>query len=397
MISKIDASALIKGLWSNSGEPTAIGCNGCPDRPTCGGLQVTAPVFSCMDHCNCSDKTTCQMVCPNHANFVSRIHEVRGFGFEDILKRKSVPLLPLPGYAHLLFNHPKVDFYTDLPVATVPLSAVFNRSGRSGAALSRRELENKFRLKSGVPLILTGVELDRKIEKYWGVTRGRDQMIAGIKAINPLIVTTPNYSVGLDAPRHEAMHSLKRIVLAWSELHDAGIRTALHLNAVTSHDYKRMADFLKFHSEIHAVSLEFETGAANDAQGAYHIEQLERLMQTVGRTLHLVFRGDTRWIAELRKVFPSVTIINGSADMRTRKRRRAVYTKGQLSWTSFPTPRGQGLDELMAHNLAKVGEWLADKTSTEAWPWPPVERKKKEPRSEVNSEADHKSTQMSFL
>jgi len=50
MIDKEEARALIRSLWHKQDEPVAIGCQGCPDRPHCGGIKVAASIFSCMDH-----------------------------------------------------------------------------------------------------------------------------------------------------------------------------------------------------------------------------------------------------------------------------------------------------------------------------------------------------------
>nr|WP_231402695.1 DUF4417 domain-containing protein [Caenimonas aquaedulcis] len=326
-----------------------------------------------MDHCTCVDRQACQKVCPNNRHFVARIHEVRGFGYDDIERRRGIPLVQLPTFAHLLFTYPKISNLVQLPVAAIPLSDAFNRSGKGGTALTRSEVDSRFRLAAKTPLILSGVGLDRKIEKFWGVTRGRSELLAGIRALDPLMVTTPNYSVTLDAPRHDAMHSLKRILLSWSELHDAGLRTALHLNAVTDRDYGRMAEFLSAHSEIRAVSVEFETGAAPEEQGVYHAQQLDELVQRIGRPLHLVFRGDARWVPMLQKSFPSITALNGSASIRTRMRRRAVLAGEQLSWASAPTQEGEALDELLAHNLRSVSLWFSAKTIA------PVPSRKKAP------------------
>ena len=390
MIDKADAQSLVRTLWHNRGEPTAMGCRECPDRPECGGLQVSASVFSCLDHCNCVDRQACQKVCPNNRSFVARIHEVRGFGFDDIGRRRSIPLVKLPMFAHLLFTYPKVAEPVQLPVAAIPLSAVFNRSGKGGTALTREQVENRFRLAAKTPLILSGVELDRKIEKYWSIERGRAEVLAGIRALDPLIVTTPNYSVFIDAPRQDAMYSMKRILLTWSELHDAGLRTALHLNAVTDRDYGRMAEFLSAHPEIRAVSVEFETGAAPEEQGLYHVQQLDGLVQRIGRPLHLVFRGDARWVPLLQKSFPSITALNGSASIRTRKRRRAVFADDQLKWESAPTPEGAPLDELLAHNLRNVSMWFAAKTTA------PVPARRKVPL-EVRPKRHDEAGQLSLL
>ena len=179
MIEKADANGLIKGLRHNPGQSIALGCNGCPDRQHCGGIYVSAPVFNCMDHCNCPDPSKCPVVCPNNSSFVKRIHEIRGFGFDDIERRDPIALQPLPKFAHLLFTYPKVANAIDLPVAAIPLSKVFNRSGKSGIALTRVQVEERFKLRPNTPLILSGVELDRNIEKLWGVRHGRQELMAG--------------------------------------------------------------------------------------------------------------------------------------------------------------------------------------------------------------------------
>lgn len=399
MIDRSEARALVRSLWHKIDEPVPMGCQGCPDQPQCGGIQVAASVFSCMDHCTCKDPAACAKVCPNSPHFVARVHEVRGFGYEDIERKKAVPLVELPTYAHLLFSYPKVRVPIQLPVAALPLSAAFNKAGHGGTSLTRLQLEHRFRLAPGTPLILSGVELDHKIEKFWGVKRGRADLIAGIKALDPLIVTTPNYSVVLDAPRHDALHSLKRILLAWSELHDAGIRTALHLNAVTDKDYERLAAFLYAHPEVRAVSVEFETGAANEAQGRYHAAQLDRLVQRLGRAPHLMFRGDARWLPLLRTSFPTATILNGAASVRTRKRRRAVVEAGRLSWESSPTERGAPLDELLQHNLARVGAWLELKVAQAGGGAGGIlaTPRHKPKASEVSAEGNRQARQLSFL
>lgn len=362
MIEKSQAQKVVRLLWQDKGEPMAMGCHDCPDLHDCGGTRVAAGIFDCLSHCTCRDRKKCPHVCPNNLSYVRRVQEVRGFGLDDIGKGKAVPLRELPVFAHLLYTYPKVAHAIQLLNAAIPLSAVFDKVGHGAVALTRTDIERKFRLARGTPLILSGVEQDWKIEKYWGVQRGRTELMAAISALNPLIVTIPNFSVFIDTPRHDAMHSLKRIALSWKEFHDAGIRTAFHLNAVTDRDYQRLGDFLHYHTEIRAVSVEFETGAALYGQAEYHIEQLDRLMQRVGRTVHLMYRGDTRWLPALHRSFPQMTLINGTAAVRTRKRRTASLVDAQLLWEKIGTPIGEPLDSLLAHNLDVTGQWLLART-----------------------------------
>ena len=397
MIAKPDASKVVRLFRPNKGEPMAIGCQGCPDMTECGGIRVAAGIFNCLSHCTCSDRNQCPHVCPNNPNYVARVHEVRGFGFDDIERDRPLPPKELPSYAHLLYPHPGVREPIELPVAAIPFSTVFDKAGYGATALTRAQIEEKFRLAAGTQLILSGVEQDHKVEKFWGVQRGREALLAGIKALDPLIVTVPNFSAFIDTPRHDVMHSLKRIALSWQELHDAGIRTAFHLNAITDRDYERIGEFLSYHTEIRAVSVEFETGAAAHDQGDHHTEQLARLVQRVGRKLHLVFRGDTRWLPGLHKSFPHLTLINGSATVRTRKRRHARIEEGDLYWTKVTTAQDEPLDDLLRHNLAVVGGWLLRRTEA----FVPSSRRTREAnpvaRSEVSPEANDKARQRVLL
>lgn len=398
MIDKTEARKVVRLFWHNRNEPVAMGCRDCPDLSECGGTRVSAGVFDCLSHCTCIDRSKCDRVCPNNAHYVRRVQEVRGFRFDDIERGKRVPLKVLPPYCHLLYTQPKIQNLISLPFAAVPLSKIFDRVGHGAVALTRSEVTQRFRLAQSTQLVVTGVEQDHRIEKYWGVKRGRAEMIAGIRALDPLIVTVPNFSAFLDAPRHDAMHSLKRIALVWKELNDAAIRTAFHINAVTEYDYLRLAEFLRYHDEIGAVSVEFETGAASLDQGTYHCEQLEALSQRVGRPMTLVYRGEVRWLPMLHKAFPHIMLLNGSTSMRTRKRRRAQLDGDELSWHKVSTAPDETLDSLLSHNLQTAGAWLALRHAALApLPRRAVGARRRVSTSVVNPEANNKTGQMGFL
>jgi hypothetical protein len=398
MIEIQDAKKNVIKLRNDSNQTLALGCPSCAEFNTCGGLRVSAGLLDCLGNCNCTDKSKCNVVCPRNNDFPSRYQEVRGFEFSDVHKRTPLmKRLNLPNAVHLLYRSPKISGLIDLDVAAIPLSQVINRSGHKGSALSRLELQNRFKLSPSTKLILSGVEFDRNLEKWWGARHGRVEMLEGISKLQPLIVSTPNFSNIIDTPRHDALHSLKRIVLAWSELHDFGIPTALHLNGTTDRDYERIADFLRTHNEIKAVSVEFETGAATNLRGQYHVGQLQRLVQKVGRPLHLVFRGNPRWLPSLRKDFTQFTVLNAQASMKTRQRQRAEYdNSGKLRWKSFPTALGATLDELHAHNLTAVSSWLGAKLLNGSQA-PEKIAALKTMASEVQPETEYKSAQMSFF
>lgn len=53
------------------------------------------------------------------------------------------------------------------------------------------------------------------------------------------MVTTPNYSLSIDQPRWDDLHSLKRIAIVHEEFLNEGLPAALHVNARTDKDWER--------------------------------------------------------------------------------------------------------------------------------------------------------------
>lgn len=61
----------------------SLGCGGCPDFKTCGGLHTDAGVFDCNDFCSCEDRAACDSVCRNKPDqFFERYLEIGGFELE---------------------------------------------------------------------------------------------------------------------------------------------------------------------------------------------------------------------------------------------------------------------------------------------------------------------------
>lgn len=169
MIPKYDAKALLHSLQHVPVHTPLLECGTCPDRPHCGGLQVKASLLSCLDHCTCEDKATCDVVCPRNPSFVHRIREIRGFGLSDIRKRKRLQFPVLPDLIHLIFRSPKLAGPIPLDIVAIPFSEVYKRKGRRGILLTREELERKFKLTPSAKILLTGVEEDEHVEQWWCV------------------------------------------------------------------------------------------------------------------------------------------------------------------------------------------------------------------------------------
>lgn len=380
-------------LRSDENLTLALGCLQCPDRQICGGYHVEAGMYSCLDHCTCADKEACDLVCPNNSKYTDFIKEVGGLDLGNIEKRRPLTVPRVPDVVPLFYRSPKLARHIDCPVAAIPFSETYRRNGRIGTALTRLELGQKFKLPTGTQLILSGVEYDNHVEQWW-TTGGRKELLAGIRALGVMLATTPNFSTMLDVPRHDNLHALKRIALAWAELHDAHIPTALHINALNERDFRSLYSFLAFHTEIAFVSFEYTTGSAKRESGQFYTDELIKLARQLGRPLTLVLRGGAQWLHLLIPEFDHVVVLDTNAAMFTVNRRSAVLTPdGLLKSQGFPTGRDEPLDELLAHNLNVCGQWLKSRIASAA----PIRAKRPPLTLQLEREAHDEAPQRSLL
>jgi len=358
MIRREDAAAQLPSLQHVPIQPMLLGCLSCADRYLCGGLRVSASLFNCLGHCTACNPRKCDQVCPRNIRYAERIREVNGFELMTLDRRAPLPLPTLPDHAHIMFRNPKLEGWITQPYAAIPLSETYLDHGKIALALSRDEVLEKFRLAPSTSIIITGTEDDTHVEKWWKYG-GNKSLLSAIAKIGAILVTTPNFSSIADAPRHDNMHSMKRIILSWAEFHDAGIPAALHLNGRTDHDFLRLAQFVTKHEEIEAVSFEFETGAATRVRGEFYVAELIRFADRVGRPLTLVMRAGMHWFSRLSPSFRQIVQLNSVATMKTRYRRQAHMADGRLRWTEHHTSCGEPLDQLLSHNMVTVSEWMA--------------------------------------
>jgi hypothetical protein len=343
-------------LWDDATRHAkSLGCPTCLERDRCGGVHTDAGVLDCRDLCSCEDKSRCDMVCRfNPGLFVARMREVRGLGFANAPRAPTngVPAIPLivPFVDHRYGRSATLDE----PVVALSLYELVNLATGSSHVTSRAELADRFRIPEGATVIVSGVDKDDPIERWWEL-KERAIILETLRALGIALVTTPNYSVLTDVPRTDNLHAMKRILLAWTEMAQAGLPAALHVNGRTIHDFARWGDLIAERPEIEILALEFATGCGRGERIDWHVAQLCALATRVGRRLALVIRGGGRKLGELRHHFAHVSLIETEAFSRTIRRRRAYLTEsGRLKWAKFPTPKGAPLDDLLAHNVALV-------------------------------------------
>jgi hypothetical protein len=343
-----------RSLFSNAEKNRlCFGCPSCVDFQTCGGLSVKAPLMDCLDLCECAieERHRCDRICPKSpANFVSRYREVGGWEL-DVPEGRTLPNVDLPEMIPIVKDRACRTSEFAAHGAAVPLQRIFSmRSGNLSAA-NRTSLDTRFQLATGNPLVITGVGYDDGLERYWEQGRAAD-LARQIAGLNVALMTSPNFSLFTDVPRHENLYNMKRIVICWEELIKQGVPTALHLNGRTDHDWVRWTNFVIAHHEISSVAFEFTSGSAG-RRARWYVRKLRAFAAKVERKLTLVIRGGTAHLGELAGVFDRVVVLSMKPYVATMRRQRLEWRANEpLRWHSDPTPEGTALDALFSYNVS---------------------------------------------
>ena len=295
------------------------------------------------------------MVCRfNPRLFVARMREVSGLGFENAPRASSNGVPDLPTIVPFVDHRYGRVATLDEPAVALSLYELVNLATGRPHVASRVELADRFRIPESATIIVSGVDKDGPIERWWEL-KERAAILEALKTLGIALVTTPNYSVLTDVPRTDNLHAMKQILLTWTEMAAAGLPAGLHVNGRTLQDYARWGDLIAERPEIEILAFEFATGCGRGERIDWHVAQLCALADRVGRPLALVIRGGGRKLGELQSHFAHVSLIETEAFSRTIRRRRCyLIESGRLKWAKFPTPKGAPIDDLLAHNIVLV-------------------------------------------
>lgn len=345
-----------QALWDDAETASAsLGCWTCVDRGTCGGAHKDSSFFDCNDYCRCADKASCDLVCRgNPAAFVARWREIGGFDLATARRAPEISVDPLPSMVPLIEHNSARRGRLNFPIVAIPLYALIDLGNASLKFKDREALANQFGIASEARIVVSGVGRDSDIERYWGLPN-RAELLVQLQSLGIALITPPNFSVLTDVPRTDNLHAMKRILLAWVEMAEAGLPAALHVNARTERDYQRWTELIAAHPEIQSIAVEFATGAGRGSRIDWHVARLRQLAAVVNRPLRLMVRGGARVLEPLRQSFDAVTVIDTDAFHKTRCRKQAYFTEsGKLHWHSHPTATGEPLDGLLQQNVATL-------------------------------------------
>jgi hypothetical protein len=341
----------LKAFTHASEETLSIGCITCPDRPECGGLFSSGAVISCLDWCKCSDFSQCEKVCPrNEIGYAAYFQEVRGWDFGNVPRVNRIEALKLPSVAPLIYHGSKRMKKLKVDSVVVPLINLLDSKHETFRHVSREEIFDQYKIETDAKLIISGVDIDANIEPFWS-NRHSAKLIEQLSALKPDLFTCPNYSLAFGMPRQENLYNLKRILLGWSELVEAGINTALHLNARADRDWERLTEFVASRDEVTSVSFEFGTGAKRVARGKWHVAHLVKLAKASERSLQLVIRGGHNYLPQLRAAFDDVLLVDTNSFVKSVRARQRLYWLPTMKPRWVKQPYDIRLEELLQSNI----------------------------------------------
>ncbi len=349
-------------LWHDRAQNTpGLGCGACRERELCGGLQVRAAFYDCLQFC-CGNPESCDRVCRNHPNFADRVREVGTFDLDTVPRAPVLAAASLPRIIPVIFHGNGRKTPIGSETVALPLYRMFDRRSGAPRFTDHAALCTAFAIKPGTTIVLTGTDRDPPLERWWGLGEAkRRTIIRALKGAGVGLVTTPNYSLFLDRPRWDDLHAMMRIAIVHEEFLREGMPAALHVNGRTETDFRRWTAYVAARPEITHLAYEFTTGTGWAGRREQHAAWLGALAAGVDRPLHLVIRGGTEVLPVLSAAFARVSLLETSIFMKTVMRQRA-YPKGNaaLGWQASPTATGAPLDDLFADNLATVETWLSD-------------------------------------
>jgi hypothetical protein len=291
--------------------------------------------------------------------------EIMGFDLDNVPRAPLLAVRLLPRVVPVIYHGNRREGRFEADAAGVKLSHLYSARTGMPRFATRQALLEHFRLGEQTRLIVSGIDHDRFVEGWWGLSRsGRARIIENLKGLGVELVTVPNFSVSVNWPRVSDLYSIKRIALTWQEFVEAGIPAALHPNGRTAHDFMRWREFVTARPEVTHVAYDFTTSAGRPGRRDLHAEELARLAKEAGRPLQLLVTGGHNVWPALAHAFDNIAVLETSVFMKTMHRRLA-FNRGNsgIGFASNVTALGMPLDDLLLKNNDRIGSAVAIRTA----------------------------------
>lgn len=351
--------------------PTVPACPGCGLRSNCGGLGHQITLYGCFSLCvtECRDQD-CDWTCPNNRGSLwnHRWGQVGGWPALPAIAVAPLksPSLELPFYVPQIHHATSRKDVLHYPVVAVPTFCVVGRRRNGDYGVRDADgaaLRERLGVAPEAQILLVSVAPDEKLELYWRFSKSRKtpEALANLGIVG---ITSPNYTSFRDVPRTHNIWNRTRIMRTSEALSAAGVPVIPHLNASTMDDWRYWADLLKAQPQINTICKEFQTGLALHEAGKSALDRLNWLQEDVGRELHLVAVGASRYAAELSQIFSHLSLVDSVPFFKTIKRRVFTYSRGaRPKWVKQETAKASALDAELESNIRLYGQWLQSKAA----------------------------------
>ncbi len=309
--------------------PTA--CASCPELSHCGGPDGRSELDTagCWDRCVHPDgcrTTKCRWTCPfNEPIYTRRLLDVGGSLAPIYPRLLPVPAGSLPLYVPRLLTGVRAALKRPLQLPFVSISLY------EAVGFIRRSpnidgnLRDRFRAHYGLGpqarVLLLGVARDSSLEGYWHIHQD-GQMMEGLRQLDPVGVTVPDFSFFTDVPRTDSMLNRRRMLLVAQRLSEAGICVVPHFNAGNDFDWMVWAELLRRNQSVTMFAKEFQTGHRKREQTEAAATAILKLRDAVGRPLHPVLVSGLKAVNLLAPHFDSLTVLDAMPCFKALKCKR---------------------------------------------------------------------------
>jgi hypothetical protein len=119
-----------------------------------------------------------------------------------------------------------------------------------------------------------------------------------------------------------------------------------------------MEQALRASPAIRFVAVEFETGNKAPTEGRKVIDHLADIQDALDRRLHPLVIGGTQFVESIAVRFDQATFIDSTPFVKAVHRQLISLQEGFPIWKANPTPEGEGVEAILAHNLTGYSAWI---------------------------------------
>ena len=304
--------------------PMLLGCLRCPFRDLCGGLHINTGLLNCLDLC-CNKPDQCYETCVrNEELFITRWNNLGGFDFSPKKSADCVQYYIEKPVIPLIYHKGKRMIPPQISEVVLKLSDLVDFRKGELRFNTREEICEAYCVNTATRLILSGIDMDHKIDPWKEIENVRVKLFKQLKEIDIELITVPNFSMAFDRPRTGDLESMKQIEQIYDEIQSIGIACAIHPNGRTDKDFERWADLINERREIQIIAYEFHTGTKRADRFKWHCDKLAMISKQSNRQLEIIIRGAEKAIYALIPHFKRVIYIDGISFMKTVYRRKFV-------------------------------------------------------------------------